>query len=129
MIVFLFFMGRIIFLSNKQMVYPGVFWGLPPPPLLCSPGVRRRGGCGRVREAVQGINLFKSGPKKTVHQHPPHLQAHFHMTEASVSASDVALRGRTLAPSLRVRSCILDKHRTSQMFTKNVCQPVFGGFD
>lgn len=100
---------HVIFL-DKQMVYPGV-----------SRVFRQSCGEGGARA---GIILFKSRAKKA-HQHLS-FQTHFPETEASSSASDVTLCRRTSAPLLWVRSCIFDKHPTSQMFTKNVCQRVFG---
>lgn len=101
--------GHVIFLTSRWFIteIPGC--------------LRQSCGEGAVRA---GIILFKSRMKKVLR----HLsfQTHFPKIEESSSASDVALCRRTSAPLLRVRACIFDKHRTSQMFTKNVCQRVFG---
>lgn len=101
---FMFFWVKTLFFSDKQTVYPGVSEGA---------------GGARLGHRFIEIESAKARGRLS-------LQTHFHKIEAPASASDVALCWRTSAPLLRVQCCIFDKHHTSQMFTKDVCQRVFG---
>lgn len=107
----MFFWVKTRYILDKQMVYPGVSRVFTP---LGSRAVRE----GRVqasfylnreRKKCISIALFKLIFLR-LRRRPRPLMLH----------------RRTSAPLLRVRSCIFDKHRTSQMFTKNVCRRVFG---
>lgn len=108
---FMFFWVKTLFFSDKQTVYPGVSVVFPP---LCSHAARE----GRV----WGIVSFKSRAQKRVDIYlyklifirlrcrPQPLMLHF---------------AGELQRLCWVRCCIFDKHHTSQMFTKDVCQRVF----